>query len=111
MVYPLAEFKNKMEENHHIVSELIRGPKIWLIGVEEELKRIIERRAAQATQNLGYRSGGSVRDNPVTWQMLQDWEDIDMHLLASAILTKVPFWTFDKKLNEVAVKLELALRS
>lgn len=47
----------------------------------------------------------------MTWQMLQDWEDIDMHLLASAILTKVPFWTFDKKLNEVAVKLELALRS
>lgn len=33
---------------------------------------------------------------------------IDMNLLASAMLTKVPFWTLDKKLNEVAVKLELA---
>ena len=33
---------------------------------------------------------------------------IDMHLLASALLTKVPLWTLDKKLNEVAVKLELA---
>jgi predicted nucleic acid-binding protein len=33
---------------------------------------------------------------------------IDMHLLASAILTKVPLWTLDKKLNEIAVKLELA---
>ena len=33
---------------------------------------------------------------------------IDMHLLASAILTKVPLWTLDKKLNEVAVKLDLA---
>ncbi len=33
---------------------------------------------------------------------------IDMHLLASALLTKVPLWTLDQKLNEVAVKLELA---
>lgn len=33
---------------------------------------------------------------------------IDMHLLASAIMTKVPLWTLDKRLNEVAVKLELA---
>ena len=33
---------------------------------------------------------------------------IDMHLLASALLTKVPLWTLDQKLNEVGVKLELA---
>ena len=33
---------------------------------------------------------------------------IDMHLLASALLTKVPLWTLDQKLNEVAVKLKLA---
>jgi len=33
---------------------------------------------------------------------------IDMHLLASARLTKVPLWTLDKKLNEIAIKLELA---
>jgi predicted nucleic acid-binding protein len=33
---------------------------------------------------------------------------IDMHLLASALLTKVPLWTLDKRLNEMAVKLELA---
>jgi predicted nucleic acid-binding protein len=33
---------------------------------------------------------------------------IDMHLLASAILTRVPLWTLDKRLNEVAVKLKLA---
>ena len=33
---------------------------------------------------------------------------IDMHLLSSAILTQVPLWTLDKKLNEVAVKLKLA---
>ena len=30
---------------------------------------------------------------------------IDMHLLASAILIKVPLWTLDKKLNKVSSKL------
>jgi predicted nucleic acid-binding protein len=33
---------------------------------------------------------------------------VDMHLLASVILTKVTFWTLDKKLNKVAVELRLA---
>jgi len=33
---------------------------------------------------------------------------IDMHLIASAILTNVPLWTFDKKLKEVSLKLGLA---
>ena len=32
---------------------------------------------------------------------------IDVHLLASAILTKVPLWTLDKKLSEVSSKLGL----
>ncbi|MBM4135617.1 MAG: type II toxin-antitoxin system VapC family toxin [Nitrospira sp.] len=32
---------------------------------------------------------------------------IDMHLIASAILTRVPLWTLDKKLNEVSSKLGL----
>ena len=32
---------------------------------------------------------------------------IDMHLIASAILTKVPIWTLDKKLKEVSAKLGL----
>jgi len=32
---------------------------------------------------------------------------IDMHLLASAILTKVPLWTLDRKLKEISSKLNL----
>ena len=32
---------------------------------------------------------------------------IDMHLIASAILTKAPIWTLDKKLKEVSLKLGL----
>jgi len=42
VVYPVAEFKKKVKEGHHFMSELIQGPKIWLIGNEDELKRIIE---------------------------------------------------------------------
>jgi predicted nucleic acid-binding protein len=34
---------------------------------------------------------------------------IDMHLLTSALLTRVPLWTLDKKLNGIASKLSLAL--
>lgn len=30
---------------------------------------------------------------------------IDIHLIASAILTEIPLWTVDKKLNEVSLKL------
>lgn len=30
---------------------------------------------------------------------------IDIHLIASAILTEVPLWTVDKKLNEISSKL------
>jgi predicted nucleic acid-binding protein len=33
---------------------------------------------------------------------------IDVHLLASTLLTKVSLWTLDEKLHEVASKLELA---
>ena len=32
---------------------------------------------------------------------------IDMHLLASAILTKISLWTLDKRLQEVSLKLGL----
>jgi predicted nucleic acid-binding protein len=35
---------------------------------------------------------------------------IDMHLIVSAILTRVPIWTFDKKLQEVSSKLGLEYR-
>ena len=35
---------------------------------------------------------------------------IDMHLLASAVMSKIPLWTFDKKLHEVSVKMRLDFR-
>lgn len=32
---------------------------------------------------------------------------IDVHLLASAMLTNIPLWTFDKRLKSLASKLEI----
>lgn len=33
---------------------------------------------------------------------------IDMHLLVSALLTEVPIWTLDRKLDEVSAGLEIS---
>ena len=33
---------------------------------------------------------------------------IDIHLIASAVLTEIPLWTVDKKLSEVSSKLGIA---
>jgi predicted nucleic acid-binding protein len=32
---------------------------------------------------------------------------VDMHLIASAVLSKVPIWTLDKKLKDISSKLDL----
>ncbi|MCL4504314.1 MAG: nucleotidyltransferase domain-containing protein [Deltaproteobacteria bacterium] len=42
VVYSPEEFKKKARENHHFITEVIRGPKIWLIGNEEELAKLAE---------------------------------------------------------------------
>lgn len=34
---------------------------------------------------------------------------IDVHLIASAMLTNIPLWTFDKRLNSVSTKLGIKL--
>jgi len=42
VVYPTEEFKEKARENHHFITEVISGPKIWLIGNEDELANLAE---------------------------------------------------------------------
>lgn len=42
VVYPLEEFVKKARGNHHFIGEVIRGPKIWLIGNEDELAKLVE---------------------------------------------------------------------
>jgi hypothetical protein len=36
VAYPSEEFEKKARTNHHFIAEIIKGPKIWLIGNEDE---------------------------------------------------------------------------
>ncbi len=40
-VYPLDEFKAKVAEGHHFITEVLNGEKIFLVGDEHELESII----------------------------------------------------------------------
>jgi predicted nucleotidyltransferase len=42
VVYPVAEFKQKVKEDHYFVKTVIEGEKIFLIGDEGELRRLAE---------------------------------------------------------------------
>ena len=40
VVYPVAEFKQKVKEDHHFVKTVLEGEKIFLIGEEGELRKL-----------------------------------------------------------------------
>jgi len=42
VVYPPAEFKKKVNEDHHFVKTVLEDEKIFLIGDEDELRRLAE---------------------------------------------------------------------
>jgi len=42
IVYPVAEFKRKVKEDHHFVKAVLEGEKIFLIGEEDELARLVK---------------------------------------------------------------------
>jgi DNA-binding transcriptional ArsR family regulator len=40
IVYPVAEFKKKVKDDHHFVRTVLDGEKIFVIGDEDELRRL-----------------------------------------------------------------------
>ncbi len=42
VVYPIAEFKQKVRDDHHFVKTVLEGEKIFLIGDESELARLVK---------------------------------------------------------------------
>ena len=42
VVYPVAEFKKKVKEDHHFVKTVLQDEKIFLIGDDGELRRLAE---------------------------------------------------------------------
>ena len=73
-------------KNRSEILSLLRALPVAIHAEHEEVMQFIENYSLMG-KGLGY---------------------IDMHLLASAILTKVPLWTLDKKLNDISSKLRLA---
>jgi uncharacterized protein len=43
IVYPVAEFKKKVKEDHHFVKTVLEEEKIFVIGDEDELGKLAER--------------------------------------------------------------------
>lgn len=42
VVYPIAEFKKKVKEDHHFVKTVLEDEKIFMIGDEDELRKLAE---------------------------------------------------------------------
>jgi predicted nucleotidyltransferase len=55
-IYSLEEFQAKWKDKNHFLNEVIESPKIWLIGDENALGKIIERRTAPSSQNIQRRN-------------------------------------------------------
>lgn len=50
-VYSSTEFRTKLRKSHHFLTSVINGPKIYLIGDENELGRLAPKRLARLAQN------------------------------------------------------------
>ena len=42
IVYPVIEFKNKVKEDHYFVKTVLEGDKIFIMGDEDELSKLVE---------------------------------------------------------------------
>lgn len=60
-VFPAAEFRTKLAASHHFLSSVVGEPKIFLIGDERELARLVESRLASRTQTKPARDKRPVR--------------------------------------------------
>ena len=48
VVYPVAEFKKKVKEDHHFVKTVLEDEKIFLIGDEGELAKLVRKRTIKS---------------------------------------------------------------
>jgi hypothetical protein len=73
-------------ENRAEILSLLQELPIAICAEHEEVMQFVENYRLMGT-GLGY---------------------LDVHLLSSAILTRIPLWTLDKKLNQISLRLGLA---
>lgn len=60
-VYPAAEFCRKLAEGHHFLSTVMDGPKVFLVGSEDELRRLAETWVARRAQDKPRRGRRAAR--------------------------------------------------
>jgi predicted nucleotidyltransferase len=49
VVYSLDEFNRRLSENHHFISNILSGDKIFIVGDENELKAVVGKRLGKGT--------------------------------------------------------------
>jgi hypothetical protein len=82
-----------------VCGELAYGNLKNRVAVMSDLRALPPAKLASDTEVL------QLIDDPGLWGRGPSW--IDMHLLASALLSHCGFWTIDKRLGEAAIKLGL----
>jgi len=49
VVYTLSEFNKRVSENHYFISDILSGDKIFVVGDENELQSLVEKRLVKGT--------------------------------------------------------------
>jgi predicted nucleotidyltransferase len=49
VVYTLSEFNKRVSENHYFISNILSGDKIFVVGDENELQSLVEKRLVKGT--------------------------------------------------------------
>jgi predicted nucleotidyltransferase len=60
-VYPVEEFRKKIRTGHHFLTSVMREPKVFIIGNEDVVDRLAEKRMVDTTQNERSRNRRSSR--------------------------------------------------
>jgi len=60
-IYQPAEFASKLRSGHHFLNSVMDGPRIFIIGDEDELRGVAEERLAASPQKQPPRSRGAAR--------------------------------------------------
>ncbi len=63
VVYPLEECKKRWKMNDHFIRQTFENPKIWLIGAEDELRKMVEGGKTPSTSHISRRNRKSVQSH------------------------------------------------
>jgi predicted nucleotidyltransferase len=59
--YPAAEFRDKLSQGHHFLTSVVKGPRIFVLGCENELRDLLEERLDQAAPDVTRRNPPALR--------------------------------------------------